>query len=174
MFGSEEKIIKFGRDLRTVLLESGTIVGYLRWVSQSDGLNLKFEGIEFKNFINNQTIQISEIELIKEVKNKSKAYSLDNEDLQKRLTNKKNSSHNPWQVCCGHDLVEILSIALRKAIGSNRDIDVKANSDDRKNTLENFLLLAYEENYFHQTQLYLEIRKWETNNQPFHVLQIIE
>jgi len=159
MFGSEEKIIKFGRDLRTVLLESGTIVGYLRWVSQSDGLNLKFEGIEFKNFINNQTIQISEIELIKEVKNKSKAYSLDNEDLQKRLTNKKNSSHNPWQVCCGHDLVEILSIALRKAIGSNRDIDVKANSDDRKNTLENFLLLAYEENYFHQTQLYLEIRK---------------
>lgn len=159
MFGSEEKIIKFGRDLRTVLLESGTIVGYLRWVSQSDGLNLKFEGIEFKNFINNQTIQISEIELIKEVKNKSKAYSLDNEDLQKRLTNKKNSSHNPWQVCCGHDLVEILSIALRKAIGSNRDIDVKANSHDRKNTLENFLLLAYEENYFHQTQLYLEIRK---------------
>jgi hypothetical protein len=159
MFGSEEKIIKFGRDLRTVLLESGTTVGYLRWVSQSDGLNLKFEGIEFKNFINNQTIQISEIELIKEVKNKSKAYSLDNEDLQKRLTNKKNSSHNPWQVCCGHDLVEILSIALRKAIGSNRDIDVKANSHDRKNTLENFLLLAYEENYFHQTQLYLEIRK---------------
>ncbi|MFN5240175.1 MAG: DUF4435 domain-containing protein [Aphanizomenon sp.] len=159
MFGSEEKIIKFGRDLRTVLLESGTTVGYLRWVSQSDGLNLKFEGIEFKNFINNQTIQISEIELIKEVKNKSKAYSLDNEDLQKRLTNKKNSSHNPWQVCCGHDLVEILSIALRKAIGSNPAIDVKPNSDDSKNTLENFLLLAYEENYFHQTQLYLEIRK---------------
>ena len=77
-------------------------------------------------------------------------------------------------MCCGHDLEKILSIALRKAIGSNRDIDVKANSDDRKNTLENFLLLAYEENYFHQTQLYLEIRKWETNNQPFHVLQIIE
>jgi hypothetical protein len=174
MFGSEEKIIKFGRDLRTVLLESGTTVGYLRWVSQSDGLNLKFEGIEFKNFINNQTIQISEIELIKEVKNKSKAYSLDNEDLQKRLTNKKNSSHNPWQVCCGHDLVEILSIALRKAIGSNPAIDVKPNSDDSKNTLENFLLLAYEENYFHQTQLYLEIRKWETNNQPFHVLQILK
>ena len=174
MFGSEEKIIKFGRDLRTTLLESSKSVGYLRWVSQSDGLNLKFEGIDFKNFIDNQTIQISEIKLIKEVKNKSKAYSLENEDLQKRLTNKKNSSHNPWQVCCGHDLVEILSIALRKAIGSNRDIDVKANSDDRKNTLENILLLAYEENYFHQTQLYLEIRKWETNNQPFHVLQILE
>jgi hypothetical protein len=171
MFGSEEKIIKFGRDLRTTLLESSKSVGYLRWVSQDDGLNLKFEGIEFKNFINNQTIQISEIELIKEVRNKSKAYSLDNEDLQKRLTNKKNSSHNPWQVCCGHDLVEILSICLRNAIGSNAAIDIKPNSEKSKNTLENILLLAYEKSYFHQTQLYLEIRKWETNNQPFKVLQ---
>lgn len=171
MFGSEEKIIKFPQDLRTALLESSAIVGYLRWLSQSDGLNLKFDGIEFSKFVDNQTLQIDELKLIKEIINKSQAYSLKNEDLQKRLTHKKNISHDPWQVCCGHDLVEILSICLRYAIGSNAAIDVKPNSDKSNNTLENILLLAYEENYFHQTQLYLEIILWETKNQPFKVLQ---
>ncbi|MFN6529550.1 DUF4435 domain-containing protein [Nostoc sp. ChiSLP03a] len=171
LFGSEEKIIKFGRDLRSALLESGMSVGYLVWVSQSDGLNLKFDGIEFSKFVDSQTLKINELKLITEVINKSQAYSLTNEDIQKRLTNKKSSSHDPWQVCRGHDLVEILSIGLRKAIGSNPAIDVKPNSDDSKNTLEGILLLAYEEIYFYETQLYSEIRLWETNNPPFQVLR---
>jgi hypothetical protein len=64
--------------------------------------------------------------------------------------------------------VEILSVGLRKAIGTNKTVVVEANS------LERNLRLAYEVAYFYKTQLYLEIRKWETNNQPFHVLQIIE
>ncbi|MEH2281132.1 MAG: DUF4435 domain-containing protein [Nostoc sp.] len=171
LFGSEDKIIKFGRDLRSALLESCMSVGYLVWVSQSDGLNLKFDGIEFSKFVDSQTLKINELKLITEVINKSQAYSLTNEDIQKRLTNKKSSSHDPWQVCRGHDLVEILSIGLRKAIGSNTAIDVKPNSDESKNTLEGILLLAYEEIYFYETQLYSEIRLWETNNPPFKVLR---
>ncbi len=164
-FGSEEKITRFGRDVRTALLEAGMSVGYLLWVSQGDGLNLTFDGITFSKFIDEQTLQIDELRLIQEVKNKSQALSLKSEDLQQRLTSQKSSSHDPWQVCCGHDLVEILSLGLRKAIGSSKATDVEPIS------LERNLRFAYEEAYFRKTQIYLGIRTWESNNQPFKVLR---
>jgi Protein of unknown function (DUF4435) len=171
LFGSEDKIANFGRDVRTVLLEASTSVGYLRWVSQCDGFNLTFDDIKFNKFVDKQTLQIDELKLIQEVKNKSQAFSLQNEDIQQQLINKKISSCDPWQVCCGHDLVEILSLGLRNAIGSNKADDVQPRSDERKNTLESHLLLSYEEIYFLETQLYADILVWESNNQPFKVLR---
>ena len=164
-FGSEEKIIKLGRDVRTVLLASGMPIGYFLWVSQLDELNLIFNGITFSKFIDDQTLQIDELKLIQEVKNKSQAFALKSEDLQQRLTNQKSDNHDPWQVCCGHDLVEILSLGLRRAIGSAKTSDVEPNS------LERTLRLAYEETYFCKTRMYLSICSWEIKNQPFKVLR---
>lgn len=164
-FGSEEKISRFGRDIRTALLEAGMPIGYLLWVSQLDELNLTFDGITFSKFIDDQTLQIDEFKLIQEVKKKSQAFGLKSEDLQQRLTNQKNENHDPWQVCCGHDLVEILSLGLRKTIGSAKASDVEPNS------LERNLRLAYEETYFCKTQIYSSIRSWESSNQPFKVLR---
>lgn len=164
-FGSEEKIVKLGRDVRTVLLEAGTPIGYLLWISQLDELNLAFNGITFSKFIDDQTLQIDELKLIQEVKNKSQAFALKSEDLQQRITNQKSENHNPWQVCCGHDLVEILSLDLRKTIGSAKTSDVEPNS------LERSLRLAYEETYFCKTQMYLSICSWEIKNPSFKVLR---
>ncbi|MBW4506735.1 MAG: DUF4435 domain-containing protein [Scytonematopsis contorta HA4267-MV1] len=162
-FGSPEKIAKFG-DVRKVLLQAGLSIGYLLWVSRLDGLNLTFSGITFSKFINEQTLCIDEIKLIQEVKNKSQTLSLDNKNLQQRLIKQKSNDHDPWQVCCGHHLVEILSFGLRKTIGSFKPTDIEPNS------LERNLRLAYEEVYFHETQLYLDIRVWESNNQEFKVI----
>jgi Protein of unknown function (DUF4435) len=166
-FGSEEKIIQFNRDVREILLKIGISVGYLRWISQYDKLNLTFDGITFSKFVDEQNLQIDEHKLIREVKNKSQNFSLRDEDLQQRLRlmSQKKNSHDPWQVCCGHDMVEILSLGLRKAIGTNKAADVEPNG------LERNLRLAYEEVYFYQTDIYLEIRAWERNNQPFKVLR---
>ncbi|WP_414514863.1 DUF4435 domain-containing protein [Nostoc sp. PCC 9305] len=164
-FGSEEKIAQFNRDIKSVLLKNGMSVGYLLWISKCDGLNLTFEGITFSKFIHEQTLQIDELKLIQEIKKKSQAFSLNEKNLQERLKSQKSNNHDPWQICCGHHLVEILSLGLRKALGSNKAADVEPNS------LERSLRLAYEEIFFHQTQLYLDIRKWESNNQPFRVLR---
>lgn len=167
-FSSEEKITQLNRDIREVLISVGVVIGYLRYISQSEELNLTFEGITFSKFIDEKNWHFNEVKLIQEVKNKSQAFYLKDEDLEKRLITEKTNNHDPWQVCCGHDLVEILSLGLRKAIGTNKTVDVEANN------LERNLRLAYEVAYFYKTQLYLEIRKWETNNQPFHILQIVE
>jgi hypothetical protein len=167
-FGSEEKITQLNRDIREVLISVGVVIGYLRYISQSDELNLTFEGITFSKFIDEKNWQFNEVKLIQEIKNKSQAFYLKDEDLEKRLITEKSNNQDPWQVCCGHDLVEILSLGLRKAIGTNKTVDVEANS------LERNLRLAYEVAYFYKTQLYWKIRTWETNNQPFYLLEIIE
>jgi hypothetical protein len=160
-YGSEEKIAKLKLDVRTSLVEAGTFIGYLRWVSQCDGLNIKFSSLQFSRFIDEKTLQMNELNLIKEVKNKSHDLLLKTEDLQQRIADEKNKGFNSWQVCCGHDLVEILALGLRKAIGT-----MSVDSD----SLERSLRLAYEEVYFRKTQLWTNIRQWESNNQPFQVL----
>ena len=162
-FGSEEKIAKFG-DVRIALLKAGQSIGYLLWLSLDKELNLKFEGIEFGKFIDLKTLKIDESKLIIEVKNKSQIFSLSSQELQQQLIDRKNSSHDLWQVCRGHDLVEILSFGLRKTIGTNAPNDVKLE------ILERSLRLAYEDVYFHQTRLYSDLGIWETNNSPFKIL----
>jgi len=163
--GSEDKIIQFNRDIKETLLVTAMPVSYLLWVSNCDELNLTFSSLKFSKFVDKQTLQIDELKLIRQVNSQSQESSLKDEDLQKRLMSQKNNSHDPWQVCCGHHLVEILSVGLRNAIGSNEVADVEPNS------LERNLRLAYEEVDFRQTQLYSEIRVWESNNQPFKVLK---
>jgi hypothetical protein len=162
-FGSKDKINTFGQDIRALIFENGVIIGYLRWTSKVDGLNLKFEGIKFSNFLIDKTLKIDQSKLIQEIKNQSQAHSLDAKDLQQRINKQKAAIHAPYQLCCGHDLVEILSVGFRKVIGSSQASDVNPN------ILERSLRLAYEEVYFHKTELYLSIRSWESNNQPFKV-----
>jgi hypothetical protein len=160
-FGSEEKIAKLKLDVRTSLVEAGISIGYLRWISQCDRLNLTFSDLKFSKFIDEKNLQMNELDLIQEVKNKSQAFSLNTEDLQQRIADENNKGFNPWQVCCGHDLVEILALGLRKTIGT-----MSVDSD----SLERSLRLAYEEVYFQKTQLWANIRQWESNHQPFQVL----
>jgi hypothetical protein len=57
--------------------------------------------------------------------------------------------------------VEMLALGLRKTIGT-----MSVDSD----SLERSLRLAYEEVYFRKTQLWANIRQWESNNQSFQVL----
>jgi hypothetical protein len=161
-FGSEDKISKFGMDVRTALVEAGMSIGYLRWISHRDRLNLTFSGIKYSKFIKEQNLQLDELGLIQEVKNKSQA-SFDNKDIQQRIAKQKNDCHDCWQVCCGHDLVEILSLGLRKAIGTMKSSEIEPES------LERSLRLAYEEVYFRQTQLYANICQWENKNALFQV-----
>jgi predicted ATP-binding protein involved in virulence len=64
----------------------------------------------------------------------------------------------------GHDLVNILSMALRKAIGSQSAAAVEVE------VMERALRLAYEGMDFASSELYRALREWEQRNNPFRVL----
>ena len=167
-FGSENKIVQFkqntGKEVRTVLLECGTPIGYLRWASSQNGYLLKFEGLDFRKFLDQVNLTISEAKLINAVKNKSQRHDIPNEQIKKSLQELKRGDHDLWHLCCGHDLASILSVILHRAIGTNDTGDISPV------LIERSLRLAYERLHFQQTQLYIAIQQWEEANVPFVIL----
>jgi hypothetical protein len=156
----------FGKYVRGTLLESGKPIGYLRFYSLKHDLSFRFENLSFPKFINKENLEIDMTKLIKTVLENSQKH--DNpEEIEKNLNNLISEMHDPWYVCCGHDLIEILSQGLRKLFGSCKSKDVEPT------TLEKDLRLAYESSYFVLTQLYRDIREWERVNQPFQVFGIM-
>ena len=166
-FGSAQKITDFAAnnnmDVRQALLVAARPIGYLRWVSQRGDLSLKFEGIVFSRFIDHDTLHIDISELIREVKNKSRRHDLDDNDLRNKIDKLTDPQHNSWDICCGHDLVCILSFGLYRILGSNQPSEVKPE------ILERSLRIGYESAYFLLTQLYQSLREWETSNPPFRI-----
>jgi hypothetical protein len=166
-FGSEEKINNFYKLYQPIiinLLENGKLIGYLRWVSLKFNLSLKFENLTYSKFIDQKTLKVDIAKLIKAVKDHSQKPALIEKDIQEKLENLQDNDHDPLQVCCGHDLICILSIGLCKIWGTWNSNYVKPE------VLEISLRLAYEESYFRDTQLYKLIQGWEQNNQPYQVL----
>jgi hypothetical protein len=163
-YGSQEKINTFGKDICLTLLESGKNIGYLRWVSLKFELALKFEGLDFKKFLDEKTLTINLTKMISTVKNNSQKHELKDTDIQDKLEALIDYSHDPCQVCCGHDLICILSVGLCKVWGTWNYNEVKSD------VIERSLRLAYEESYFRNTQLYKSIQNWEKTNQPYQVL----
>lgn len=175
-FGSAEKISQFvqkrGKDVLTILIECSKPVGYLRWVSLQEGLSLKFEELDFGKFIGKETLNIDILKLIRLVqsrshhsdRDKSLVQAISDNDIQQKMQQLKNDTHDPWHICCGHDLVSVFSLGLCKAIGTCNPGDVKID------VLERSLRLAYERAYFQQTHLYTSIQQWEQANAPFVIL----
>jgi 5S rRNA maturation endonuclease (ribonuclease M5) len=158
--GSEEKIKAFTEDIRETLLKLGQEIGKLRWLSLRNKLDLKFEGLNFKNFIDKENLSINIDKLIISIKNNSQKLSLDEQQIKQDLSVISDENHDPWQLCCGHDFIGILAIALCKVLGTWNANDVKTE------VLERELRLAYELSYFYQTQIYQLMINWQSNHHP--------
>jgi 5S rRNA maturation endonuclease (ribonuclease M5) len=163
--GSEEKIAAFPKDIRETLLKLGQEIGKLRLLSLRNKLDLKFEGLKFGKFIDKEKLNLSiDIdELIRSIKNHSQKLSLDEQQIKQDLSVISDENHDPWQLCCGHDFISILAIALWKVLGTRNANDVK------KEDLERELRLAYELSYFYQTQIYQLMVNWQSNNHPYQI-----
>lgn len=168
-FGSSEKIARFIRkhktDVRQKLLDLGRTIGYLRWVSLQHNLNLKFEGLKFKKFINERELSFNRRAFLKTVINHSRMPHIREDELQQMMDELTSSTHDPYDVCCGHDLVYILSLGLTKALGSEKAQDV------RPEQLEKILRVAYESAYFLTTDLYQSLKAWQISHPQFKLLK---
>ncbi|MCS6266730.1 MAG: DUF4435 domain-containing protein [Vampirovibrio sp.] len=159
VIGSEEKIKDFKEsygydDLRQLLLRNGLDLGYMRCLSKIKEYHLTFNSLGFSNFIDERTLGYNRSDLIQEIKNKSSRHNLSENLLVEELEQLKDDADNPWIICAGHDLVNILALAFKKAWAT------KSNKID-PDLIEQSLLLAYDLIYFQQTELYKSLRQWE-------------
>ena len=158
--------------LSTLLAQVCQPLGAFLLVSLREDLGLKFEDLTFKDFVDNESLNIDLPQLIRSVMNKS---SLHDSQLAGRLEQKVSAELNVasqiWDMSRGHDCVEMLSFALRTTIGTK-----KSKTDDRKpipvnaELLERELRLAFSEVDFSMTMLFNEIQGWESANGEYRML----
>lgn len=167
--GKEEKQIIFTqtyKDILEHLLTEASKIGYLRWYNKLSGLSLKFKGIEFKKFTDKNTLEISMIDLIRVVKNNSEKPHLSEENIIIEVEKMFREEHQKVHICCGHDIVSLLTFGLRKVWGSNDSNEFK---DD---IIDTMLRLAFDSQYFLTTNLYTLIKNWEEKNSYYNILKI--
>jgi len=170
-YGSKEKIENItkskSKDIRQMLLEIGIQIGYLRWVSEKKNLALKFEEINFSAFVNENNLTINVTVMIDTVIKNSSKENPKVGNLQNQMNILSSHNHDPWDVCCGHDLVCILSIGLHRVFGSGsnkaRDVSIEQ--------IEKYMRMSYEQAYFLATQLYKSLKAWEKTNHPFRIFK---
>ncbi len=167
-YASRPKTVKFLRgrgaeDIRLTILKICEPIGILRWVSARDCLQLVFEGLKFKAFVEAATLNL-EIEKLVEAVLRNSSVPIRRRAGLIREISKTAGIHPLRQICNGHDVIELLAIGLRRAIGS-RDAKTAAPSN-----VASLLRLAFGHRDFFETQLYQSIRDWERQHSPFRVL----
>jgi hypothetical protein len=118
--------------------------------------NLKFEDAGIV-YIDRRTLANDVKLMIKTIANHSKK-SIDVEDVRAFFDRWPINTHDPFHICCGHDLAEIFGKSLQTLLGSKRAIQVDPSS------IETALRLAYSFYDFSRTRLFKSIRKWEQRN----------
>ncbi len=168
-YGSEEMIKGFLNssycDIRDALLSIGAPIGCIRLISAVEDLSFDFDGLDFYKFVNVKKLSLNKEMLIDRVENHSGVGALDKDNLLMKMKTIANMGHDLWHLCCGHDLVEILSIGLCRVLGKNNKSDVKPEK------LETSLRLGYELAYFADTTLFQLICRWQEENAPYVVLK---
>ena len=163
--GSSEKIDNRTKRPLDELIDAAVPIGCLRLHSRRSELNLKFNGVRYARFIDRDSLQTNVQNMVREVKNRSQRYDLACDDTAREILSIEDTVNDPWLVCCGTDMVEILSIGLRKALGTNGAGAVKPD------LLRTYLRLAYERQELIDSRLGRDLREWAERNPGFRVLK---
>ncbi|HEX9736985.1 MAG TPA: DUF4435 domain-containing protein [Thermoanaerobaculia bacterium] len=168
--GSRDKIKRFeaehGRSVRDHLAILARPVGALRHVSEREGLGLHFQELTFSKFVE-RDLTLDRVKLVRTVLARTHGQNsrLKEGELLEELRRIEDDPDVPsLDLSNGHDMARILSIGLRHALGSRKQLEVGVE------TIERELRLAYEKEHFQTSGLCAAIRSWERRNPPYVVI----
>ena len=165
-FGSLSKISGRGGNVLSVLVDRAMDIGYLRLHSMLGQHGLRFHGIRCSSWIDRSSFDWSFDELVRAVDNNTRGQSLNTAQLRRKVDGLAGAKHDARQVCAGSDLVDMLSLGLRSAFGSNNAGVVSAER------LRRSLRLGYSIDSLLKSGVGRDIRQWERINRPFRVIEV--
>ncbi len=147
------------------LLELAKPIALLRYLKETKGIRLVFkrqkkevyEYLDYKSFVDATTLQLNETKLLKAVEDKSELPNFFKNDPShlEYLNTLKQQDIDLKEWCNGHDLMNLLSLALEKTIG-NRAGSSKVWGEE----LEKALVIAYRLSDFVTSNLYQTLQQW--------------
>jgi hypothetical protein len=166
-FGSDNVMQRLPNPVRLMLCESCLPVGFLRWLSSSsrENLPIRFRELFFENFVDKTKLKTDIDKLIEEAELRSRDLKINKKSIKAKIKSLKKEDYDPWQVCSGHDMIEILSIGLRSIFGNPKSRTITAK------IVEGVLRIGYEYPDFCLTKLHTSIKEWEKKNLSFKILR---
>ncbi len=173
VFCSKARIKEFeetsGLSIREALFSLGKEIGYLKFANKIFDLGLVFKPkkpdgnqIKYNCFTCEKTFSfLGKEKLIETVINYSRNRSesiVDKEQIKERYEEISQEELDLFQLVNGHDLSNFLYILMKKILKSRSRMLADFNS------IEDSLILAYDYDYFKQTQLYNQLIDWSEDN----------
>jgi len=143
--------------VKKTIIELAKFIGHLRFYSQYKGKHYSFDEMDIEKFINRKDLSFSESKFTSHLRgNNPKNYSMPNDILRQSIAECKKVAilSNPYRLCCGHDLIEIMAIGLQSLWGSYSASGISGKM------LEDSFMLAYTCQMFSKTTLFQQISDW--------------
>lgn len=136
--------------IREKLLNALRAISYLRWYNERNGLGLNFEGIKLGDLFEPESNQINHQAYLGKVLAKSKRTDIGADQLLADVARLNDEAHHDFQLCNGHDFMNVLAKFLNTKIESGI-------SEDR--VCAHFRT-AYQLDEFSKTKLHDQVKNW--------------
>ena len=169
-------LIHYAEEVRKLLIDIGSFIGQLRGISHIESLFINFKRINFERLINSN-LELEKDSLIEQLQNHNNNQKVN--ELVNSLEKYLELDIDPWIICQGHDLLNILVLILPKTLTkfySKDETDKKKLEGIRVNLNNNnwtkkSLLMCYETLFFQETNIYSSLQHWEQYNAPYTILK---
>ncbi len=154
-------------------MEKSKPIGVLRLLNEKRQLGLKFKTrkndepfqfLDYTTFTDEKTLEIDTKKLLKNVEDKSQKpnYFKNNQDDFNTFKDLLKEDFDLRELNNGHDVLSMLSVALLKAIGNEKN----KRSIERTSgqTLEKDFTISYRLEDFKETNLYQQLVEWQNIN----------
>src|SRR4029077_15380883 len=101
-----------------------------------------------------KTLKTGVTAMVREVYAHSRMSQHSHEDAHRFIVCWQSKEHDPWRICCGHDLAFALGRALQFLVGTQNAASVSCEQ------IESRLRLAYGPEDFRATKLFEQIGAW--------------
>lgn len=165
---------KSGMDLRDVIFNLARPIGCLRYLASANErtMRLKFSNLKFDSFLDPSSLSLDVTRLFDEVILQSPPQTLSRSEIFSRYNIVLGKAHDLKKLCQGHDLIKILSVALRSAIGNLTNPHTqKPDPRSWHSEIELGLRLAFGREHFEETAIFRQLANWEVENPPYKILR---
>ena len=172
-FGDPGKLARYerqiGEKLTEWMLENVAKLGYLRKLSLERDLDFRFSTFKLTDFVDMRTLEIIEEKMIQAILFDSRKH---NQYSVKQVSRWLHETIQPyddlWQVCCGHDLMEWLTLAFVQSIGNYNAKKLFSGQ------LEGNFRLSYHAKLFEETFLYKGLKDWEKAQEGYQLFVTVD
>ena len=154
-YGSEEKLDDLQTEPLCELYESARKIASLRLYSERCDLRLKFNGMRYNRFVDPSSLHVDIPNLVRAVTNNSQNTQIDIATAIADIELILQQGYADVEMCTGEDMVQLLSIGLRRRFGSVRNHNLVAPDEIRK-----FLRMGYHRSEFEASGLFASIQEW--------------